>query len=240
MIDLLNGLIADEDARGLLAHLKACADCEQRFVRLARHHETLRSRPFPRLSSEGRIARRAKERRASRRWLLSAVGLAAVLVAVFAVVVPRMVPPADNGAYWMPAEDDERTIRAREEVVELRRLAEGVEAYRNRDLDRATAALESIEFGRLQQEFESIRRLYLASAYVNEKRYQAAVDVLPAREMVRLPMPWRQRARWVAYLANRGAGNTDAAARLLDTLVDAEGDIGKRAREERDRLGAAD
>lgn len=242
MIDLLNGLVQDDVASVLLAHLKTCADCEQRFVRLARHHETLRSRPSPYLSADGRITQRSSSSRGPRRWTLSAVGLLVAAVAVLAVIVPRMLPPADSGAgvYWMPTEDDERTIRAREDVSNLRHLAEGVEAYRKHDLDRATDALESIEFGRLQQEFESIRRLYLASAYVNEQRYEAAIELLPEWAMVHFPMPWRQRARWVAYLANRGAGNAEAASQLLDTLVEAGGDIGKRAREERERVGASD
>lgn len=240
MIDLLNGLLTEEESRGAFAHMKSCAECESRFAWLARHHETLEARGIPAELTGHRGLATSNATRRSRRWRLAgAVGLA-VLAAVVAWVV--VMPSGDEraathpAAYWMPTTDDLRTVRARIDDVELEQLAHGIEAYRNRDLESAISILNSVQFGKLENEFDLIRRLYLASATVNAGLYQQAMDAIEPKKIEHYPHPWRQRVRWVLYLAVRGAGESDRADELLELLADTEGEIGRLARAERERL----
>jgi len=240
LIDLLGGLL-DQAAEGeTLAHLKTCEMCERHFRMLVSERETLRTKPapavqgghivLPEYSTPDNVIQLRRRRRV--RWIsASAVAAAAVL----AFVIPYILRPATSGAlkYWMPT--SEETPVETPAGTEIESLQDALRAYENRD-ERAVEMLESAPVPEGDMATDSIRRLYQASALVNEGRGARALEVLNTFNANTLPEPWRARAGWVRYLALKQVGGLDAAQAMLDQLADTMGDVGEMAREERERL----
>jgi len=241
LIDLLGGLLETTAESETLAHLKTCDMCERHFRMLVSERETLRAKPapsvkgghivLPEYSAPDNVIQLRHRRRV--RWIsASAVAAAAVL----AFVVPYILRPTTSGAlkYWMPT--SEETATEAPEGTEIESLQDALRAYENRD-ERAVEMLESAPVPAGDMATDSIRRLYQASALVNDERGAEALDVLDTINANTLPEPWRSRAGWVRYLALTQSGESDASQALLDQLADTMGDVGEMARQERERLG---
>ena len=241
LIDLLGGLL-DEAAEGeTLAHLKTCDMCERHFRMLVSERETLRAKPapsvqgghivLPEYSTPDNVIQLRRRRKV--RWIsASAVAAAAVL----AFIIPYIMRPATSGAlkYWMPA--GEETVTEAPEGTEIESLQDALRAYENRD-ENTYEMLETAPVPDGDTTTDAIRRLYQASALVNEGRGALALEVLNTFNANTLPEPWRSRAGWVRYLALKQVGGLDAAQAMLDQLADTMGDVGEMARKEREALG---
>lgn len=240
LMDLLGGLLDAEDERATLAHLKRCALCEEHFRMLVQERETLRAKPAPRVVG-GHVVLPAYDarnkvvplRRRRARWIGAG---AAVAAATLAVVFWSVFSPSPSGAlkYWMPTSEDPAAAEA--EPSEMRELQDALRAYEAHDTKRAVRLLESAELPDGDDQAEAIRRLYQASALVNEGHADRALRLLDRIDAGRLPDPWRCRAGWVRYLALRKSGQDERAHELLGHLADEVGDVGEMARKERARL----
>jgi hypothetical protein len=134
----------------------------------------------------------------------------------------------------MPA--GEETVTEAPEGTRVETLQDALRAYENQD-ESAVEMLETAPVPDGDATTDSIRRLYQASALVNEGRAALALEVLDTFDARTLPEPWRSRAGWVRYLALKQVGGLDAAQALLDQLAGTMGDVGEMARKERERIG---
>ena len=220
LIDLLGGLLDKPVESETLAHLKTCEMCERHFRMLVSERETLRAKPapsvvgghivLPEYSTPDNVIQLRRRRRV--RWIsASAVAAAAVL----AFVIPYVLRPTASGAlkYWMPT--GEETTTEAPEGTEIESLQDALSAYDAHD-DRAVEMLESAPVPEGDMATNAIRRLYQASALVNDERGAEALEVLDGFNANILPEPWRSRAGWVRYLALMQSGESDAAQALLD------------------------
>ncbi len=238
LIDLVHDLVDEATRERMLEHLSSCTLCEEHLRLLVREHESLRTRPAPRIEN-GRVvlpgrtvrAARARSPRHRARWFTGGL-VAAAAVAVF-VAVNLMRPDVSGASYWLPTPPPNAV-----EAGGLEPLDEALRAYDEHDPARAAALLENARIPSDDRRTEAIRRLYQASALVNAGRPGEALDVLDGADAHRLEEPWRTRAEWVRYLALREAGRRDEARAQLRRIERLHGDreIGRRLHDERERL----
>jgi hypothetical protein len=215
-------------AREVLGHLRECAACEGRFRVVVREREELRASGSP-----GLVAAAAAPPIVRRRGFVATVaGLGAAAVLVLAFVLHGYLAGPER--YWLPLDREFMLLRAGPLPAELERFGAGLTAYREHDAARAAELLGSAE---VPESYTRLRDLFLASALALEGRHAEALDVLERLRVERLPMPWRARARWVAYTALRDAGRIEEASSLLDDLAARDDEVGALARDERQRLG---
>jgi len=236
LLDLLNDLTPAGEAADARRHIEACHECEARFVRLAREHETLRARA-PAVVGGGTERKRNSIATRTRVLAAAAVVVAAVVVAVLAPRLARL-PANDSATYWMPAEPELVTLRTRDSNDRLRILSSGIEAYERHRLDEAVRLLRDVDAEAPNDQYKIIANLYLASALVNMRKYDEAVSSFPMIDLEYLPYRWRQQARWILFNAHEALGHEQEALELLEPLLDDSGDLGQRARAARARRTA--
>jgi len=239
LIDLLGGLLQGDAESATLAHLKHCEMCERHFRMLVTEREALRARPAPRVvgghvvmpeyAPASNVLPFRQRKRV--RWMSAA----AVAAAAMAFLLPYLFRPSASGAlkYWMPTQEEPALVEGSHDQNALRELQSALRAYEAHDTERAVELLESVDVPDGDSEADAIRRLYQASALVNEGRSTEALAVLDGVAMEGLPNPWRSRAGWVRYLALRKSGRE---ARAEELLAGEGGDVGQMARKERERL----
>ncbi len=109
-------------------------------------------------------------------------------------------------------------------------LRAGLEAYENRDFERAVEALRTAREPELDRVHQMVRDIYLGSALAGMGKYEEAVEVLREVKLQLVPDPWGCEARWALYVALRGCGQEAAADSLLRVLASEPGEVGDRAR----------
>jgi hypothetical protein len=239
LIDLLNGLAPEQDARESLVHVRGCALCENHLRMLVRERESLRARPAPRYVGgeimlprydvvPGRLGV-LRSRRA--RWI-GAASIAAAAVVVFLATYLFQPSTSDAVDYWMPTPLRDVSMDMPGPPTPL---SMAMDAYEEHDPARALALLENV--GQDRNETDAmLRRLYQASALVNDDRPEEARQILDDLDVTRLPEPWRGRAGWVQYITLRKTAEDSRADQVLEELTQEPGEIGEMARKERQRL----
>lgn len=223
LIELLNGLLSDDQRGEVLAHVRGCPKCEARMRTLARERELLRSSPIPVIENVRPI------RRIPRR----VVAIAAAIAAAIIVVVISLTAERRTGddAYWIPVAAEERTVmRSQGSGAELENA---LAAYERHDAKRAVEELRQHTVSD-NETTRSLHAIFLASALLNSGHPEEtlkSLDELHAGEyFATLPQPWRDRALWIQYLALRQLGREADAQAVLTQLKDSTGEIGERAR----------
>jgi len=242
LIDLLGGLLSEQEEAASLAHLRDCELCENHFRMLVQERETLRSKPAPRVVGgeimlpryeviQGTASRVLHSRRV--RWIGAATAAAAVVTIVIAT---QFFGPSPSDAldYWLPSPPEE--IASDPNAGPPTQLQMALEAYRDHDPARALALMENVGPQKKIESAETIGQLYHVSALLNDNRTAEAQQILDDLHIEDLPQPWRARAVWVKYVALRKAHDDSQATRVLNELVDEPGEIGDMARKERERL----
>jgi len=241
LIDLLAGLVSNEEQTSAVAHMRECTLCEDHFRMLARERETLLAKPSPRfvggeivLPSYEVIHLRPRILQSKRaRWIGGATVAAAAVALAFAL---HLVGPSPSDAedYWLPALEE--AIETSPQPGPPTQLQMALEAYEDHDPARALALLENTNAPQPDEQKETLKRLYQASALVNENRAGEAQQILDDLDISSLQEPWRGRAHWVRYLTLRKNHQDNVADEILESLLQDPGEIGEMARQERARL----
>ncbi|HKQ62296.1 MAG TPA: hypothetical protein VJS92_13475 [Candidatus Polarisedimenticolaceae bacterium] len=230
LLDLLHELLTPETAEATLAHLRECAECEERFRVLAAERETLRTRPRPRLV-DGRV-QLAGAARGRRGLLFGVLGTAAAALLAL-VLLPQLSRQATAPArYFLPVDEHETRARSRQLAEDGADVLAAIEAYRRHDVQRALAELLR---ARVPEGYRDLHSLYLASCLELSGQPVEALGLLEALNVATLPQPWRRRAEWIEYRAWHARGDEARAAELLERLAAAPDEIGELARSERAR-----
>lgn len=221
LIDLAHGLVVGHAARPLLVHLATCADCERLFREISGRRERLLAEGAP---TPGR-SNPSMERRRVWPWLAAAAMLAVAVAAP--LLVDRKHPVLIDAL--LPAEGETTLMRSGDHVAGLDSFIEALEVYRARDPRLAARLFREAD---VPEGYDGLRRLYLASALLLVGEPDESLAVLETLNVDTLPQPWRDEARWVAYLGLRERGDAEAARPRLEQLADSPGEIGDRARRE--------
>lgn len=237
LTDLAAGLLDTAARAETLAHLRACPDCERRFVDVSGQAERLRTRPRPRYVGGAMVEAAPREPHASLGARLSAAAArrawwaaAAALALVALLVAPSLIrrPTSDGLDYWLPSDVERALRRAAPPQAEMETLAAATNAYARRDTQRVVELLA----GRPIPGSHDHLKLLLASALVWERRYNEARTVLDQLDVVMLPPLTRDRARWIQYVALRRGGDAAAAEEVARELASVPGEFSERARRE--------
>ena len=223
LIDLAAGLLLGPEAAACLAHLGACATCEERFRGIAGERARVEAERAPAV------------RPRTGRWVGAAAAAAALLV-IALLAGPRQEALAGPPPYWLPTDREEAVLRADGEAESSTELARALAVYRSRDARLAASLLRE---ARVSESHERLRKLYLASALSLAGDAAEASAVLEGLDDTAFPEPWRSQARWVGYTVACASGEAARAAALLHELHSARGEIGELARRETERRAAA-
>jgi hypothetical protein len=224
IVDFVHGLLSPQEHRAVLARAGRDREFEDRLRWASAALERARSHRAADL--QGRVsARRGRER-----TLVAMLATAAVLALLLQPVRREAEEPLP--AAWIPVETE--FVHLRSASGQVSALAKGLQAYRRRDAGEAIALLQPLS---LPEGLDDLRRVVLASALVVHGDPDAAASELRGLDVPTLPQPWRDRAQWVSYLILRRQDRDVQADAILRTLETTEGDIGRRARIERERRG---
>lgn len=231
LFDLAHGLVPAAEQPALVAHLRQCGQCEQRFRVLVREREKLRSDDKRRLWGEG-APRPARARWKPIAWTsaVAAAGVAAVLV------VTRFGGQETRPVYWMPVDQEATVFRSAEEETGHSVVGGALDAYQRHDAEAAIVQLQEFTWSPDNKPAATLRDLFLASALVNAGRYSEAEGALARLGIDTMPTQWRRQAQWVRYLALSQLQRDREAREILQILVNEPGEIGRLAREEAERL----
>ena len=215
LLDLAAGLAAHDHAETLLAHLRGCAPCEERFREVCRELERGKLRP-----AQAPVRRRFV--------VAGAVAALAAAIVAAALLVPWRRGPvaADPVAYWMPVEAEPVDLRAGLPGEDASTFAEATDAYRRRDAGRVVELLD----GKAIPSSHDPLKLLHASALLKTGDAAGALAVLESLQVESLPPPYRDRAKWVQLGALRARGDHDAAARLAEEIAARPGEFSEAAR----------
>jgi len=153
-------------------------------------------------------------------------GTAAAAILVLATLGIGRLRTADPLDYWLPVESESAVVRSGDAVADDTAFADAIEAYRRRDTDRVVSLLQSRS---LIGRYEPLK-IVLASAMIREGRAAEARDLLVAMQIDTLPLPSRDRARWILVTALRDLEEKPAMRTLLDDLASRPGEFSARAR----------
>jgi hypothetical protein len=128
----------------------------------------------------------------------------------------------------LPAFSEDVRFRAVVETGSLQALTDGLEAYANRDFERA---IDLIGTARVPSQYEDFKRIYLASSLAWTKRFGEAVEILEKVPIEMLPEPWRGEAGWTLYVSLKESDQKAPADSVLNILAQSPGDVGERARQ---------
>ena len=231
LTDLAMRLLERDEANRTLAHVRVCADCENRFREICRESEILLARSGPAvvpLEMRNGAQPHGGEQEAARvrrRAIWGGVAAAAAIVLVAAVVVGLR---RDDGAidYWLPVDRENVVARSEAPAGANALVAEVIEAYRLRDTGRVVALLHE----RPIPDGNDPLKLVLASALVWEDRPIEARTLLEELDIDTLPLPARDRARWILLMAHRKDGDRSSAETILRDLASRPGEFSERAR----------
>ncbi len=215
-LDLVNGLLVEDDRRRALDHARDCAPCGERLRAFAATHERLRGREIP----------RSLRRPAQRRLLLAAA--AAVIVVAGGTLLflpPRGTPPV--APVSLPVPDPSILTRTLSDSLDDGSIARGLEAYARGDHAEARRTLAA---ARATGPLEQVRLLYLAGSRLEEGDARGAIRDLRRVDRSLVPEPWRGELDWSLAVALASVGEHASAESLRQGLADRPDEIGERAR----------
>lgn len=191
--DLVSRVLTRDEMARIQGHIVVCPDCEKRIQLAVGEAERIRSGPQPGRDRSGAIVLSSPVQPARRfstsRWgVLGGLAAAATLAVMWFVQSPR-----DPGLDWIAAPE---LVTLRSDSVDPQ-LLDGLRAYDRQDAGETVRLLESAH---VSGPYESIRRIYLASAYLHIGRPEDARTALDGVPMETLPPEWRERAESVARL----------------------------------------
>lgn len=234
LIELLNGLLSDDQRGELLAHIHGCPECEERMRKLARERELVRAAPIPVINGANVVL---KSRRVISRPIVTTVVAAAVVgIVIFGLLSMRN----RHEQYWIPVAAEERTILRTARPGDSLDLEHALRAYERRDAGASVRELER-NFVAVRDPASAeiatataIQGVFLASAQLNADNPAQALQTLDVILVESLPPPWRERGQWIQYLALEQLGKSAAAHEVLLNLRDVPGEIGQKAQKRLD------
>lgn len=251
-IDLLSGLLKEEQSKTLLNHIRRCPSCEQIFQTAAAGFETARSRGEPSKDSRGQWAfqqindisdEKISIRRKSSSWrdffkILSPARAALLLGASAAVIAALIFLNIHRDynqealEYWIP--DDRAILTPRSGSGNTDQMFwNGISAYNARDLD---SAVKFLRISNARNSYDNLRDIYLASALSLRGKYKEALRIITSINLTHMPEPWRSETGWIRYIALSKTNRNEEAQKILDQLAELENDIGVQARERKKQL----
>jgi hypothetical protein len=208
-LDLLHGSRSGERRRLALAHVRACAVCEDSLRRYAADHERARiaaarvlggAHPIPSRGDGAAAGLRSFLQRLLRPRPAFALAASAAIVAIVLLAQrPERPDPALTPMLrWLP---DATSLLVGRDATSAPADAwrDGLRSYADHDAGRAARLLER---GRADGSFGVLRNVYLGSAL----------------------------AGWTLYVALRGGGMAARADSVLTTLATRQDSVGERAR----------
>ena len=219
LTDMALKLLDAAESDRALTHLRACAECENRFRDLSHEAELLRLRPH-RTQRDTAVLPRA--RRPAVFWA-GAAAAAVLLLVVFALARRQAGDALD---YWLPVDAESVVFRSAGPAGGDARLSEAIDAYRRRDTSRVVRLLQQRP---IPDGYEPLS-LVLASALVWERRHAEARGVLDELEIDTLPLPARDRASWILLTALWREKDRAGAETMLRDLASRPGEFSERAR----------
>lgn len=235
LLDLANGLIADDVSETRVLHLRECPSCDDRFREQVRLRERVRAAGVPSssMSSPTPEAGEARAARWSGTWRAAtlAATLAAAAVLVLVVLVPffRKSATPDVPDYWLPLDRGEVSLRSSSPSDPVSELRLALQTYAGGD---AAGALDRLDRANVPESYRSLRDLFRASSLLLLGRSAQARETLEQMPIWGMPEPWRDRANWLLYTALTRTGEPDKARTILVSLVGVPGDVGDLARAE--------
>ncbi len=235
--DLLHGLLPSAEEEMAITHLVGCPACERLLQEMVTEREKLRAADVARRQSA--LPARHVDNLLGRLWATLTAGfrrpafsLTTAAVATVSILLVVLWPrpdsiPLPGQLQWLPTAAHKIQLRNGAETIANQNLAAGLEAYADRDLDRAVELLTGAE---VSGPLDTIRRIYLGSALARNGAYKNALTVLQAVAADPLPDPWRCETLWTLYVVLREAGRDAAADSLLRALAREPLAIGDRAR----------
>lgn len=228
LVDLAMQFTTSERGRVVMDHMKECPACESRFLEIAagweraavRVADLAQSSDVPGESAWARI--RAAFSLPTARWATAAVAAAVLALLLF----PRLLSPPQR-LTTLPALTPDVLQRATLPEAASRRMIEGIEAYGRGDYEVAIAALSDVQ---TSGPIDALRRVYLASALAWSGRHEDAIATLENVPLDVVPNPWSVEAKWTLYVCLTETGQTEGAQVVLESLAEAPGEPGDRAR----------
>jgi len=212
LLEVVHGVATPEEREAGLQHIKACADCEKRFLEAWRDRETGRLGPPP----------RAGGRRLTR-VVVPLTAVAAALLA-FAVLIPHSTAPLLTPD-WLPPNTTESLARGEGTCADAVPVAEVMAAYRSHDAVRVVELLDGRD---LPASCDPLR-LVLASALLHADHPADTLRVLDALQVESLPQPARDRGRWMRALALDRVGRRRETIAILEKLAQGPGEFAGKA-----------
>jgi len=237
-LDLVHGLLEDDERSRLLEHVGRCPDCEARLRATVATHERGRARAAEALAAGAHapaagpaLAPPAVLPRANRSrspWWAVAATIAVVSAAGW--YASRGPSPETGGvrieAGRLPAVDRDALRLTRSAAGADSLVPEGIEAYGRGDLARAVALLGS---ARAEGALEAMRGCYLASAQLAGGDARAALVTLEGVDESALPDPWYDENRWTRLVALDRLGRRATADSLARAIAAGSGPAAERA-----------
>ncbi len=239
-LDLLHGLLPDDQREKYLAHCAECSSCEALLRRMAAERETVQARQLLRVVPGEQLERVVPDvdpairstivpgrhvfQRPVLRWV---AGLAAAAVAIL-----MLWPAGDDGKSHelleaLPAYTTDLRFRDAVDAADDDRFSSGLAAYARQDYPGAISFLREANVSR---QLEIVCNIYLGSALAMEKQYAEAVECLEPLSSQTVPDPWGSEARWTLLVSWLELGRTTQADSLLAVMAKEPRNIGERAR----------
>jgi tetratricopeptide (TPR) repeat protein len=222
ILDMLHGLLTDAEASRLVAEIRGDPARERLLFESARALERARAlgAPSP-LVAPRRLGQRIRVWVGKPRVWTVALGAAAMLTVGVLSWPDRSVPSYVR----LPAGGEELHLRSQGGISP--ELRDGIAAYADADWERA---IELLRDAPADQASDTLRRIYLASAYALTSRPAEALRELDDVRVELVPEPWGGEARWTRAMALRDVGRAEEAREALRAIADEPGALGDRAR----------
>ncbi|MFN0150447.1 MAG: hypothetical protein ACKVU1_07020 [bacterium] len=232
-IDFLHGLVDRAKRQEVLAHVRVCAQCERLLSeRTAERERVLASVPDalrgPAIAPVPRTdARRARTARRERALIPLGIGALAAAAALLVFALRPASSPARE-LRMLPAVSELTIWRDASERPPDAELLEGLTAYSR---EKFAAAIKKLQTPQPSHRLDVLRRVYLASAYAHDRRYDEGLAVLESIATDPIPDPWGAETRWAHWVALKHSGRHASADSVLHVLASEPGELGQRARE---------
>jgi hypothetical protein len=249
LLELVNGLLPESARREIVEHARACAACSESLRRFAATHarshvraldsleradSSLAGPPHAMAAAAAAPASARSILRLPSRRVPALAAAAALIVAVggyLAFSAARRDAATDVGPIaWLPAPEGGILARDSQAGGADPDVAEGLAAYRNRDLSNARRLLAR---ARAEGALEQVRLLYLGDARLRLGETRAALETLRSIDFDQVPEPWKSESRWALSLAFEAEGRRNEADSLWQLLEVRTDEIGERARQAR-------
>jgi hypothetical protein len=255
ILDFLLGFLSPTENEKILLHLTGCPACEELFRERAAESERFAATRVLRFLPNGELAveRRGTAMRASdveqfdlweflskiwngmrsvfRQPRYQLAGGLATVTALFLIVWLHGVRTPDSAElYMLRPYSFQLHSRDVPGAVPSEDLREGLNAYSNKEFERAIELLQKTHISDKNAAHETIRDIYLGSALAWNRDYDEAVEILETIPFPVVPPEWSREAHWTLYIALKESGSVERADSLIEILSGTPGEVGERAR----------